>query len=166
MVNWRAAFYLAFFGNSSLRAAASILDLTLEILFYFFLLTALESCDVAIELSCLHRPFSLACTEEGAVSLNRCRRESYTRDDKVSGQRIYATAWSISMTFYAAWLTNRRVYIDSLLHLLLCLNNLNTDKPNVSQYVYLVVYCVDLYTVVCSGHISFEYLWNLSQFKI
>lgn len=91
-----------------------------------------------------------------AVSLDRCCREACTMGgNKVSGQRSYATARSRSTTFCVACQTNRRVYIDSLLRLLL---RFNTNPTWVNMLIQL--FSVLIYVLLCVVRI---YILNIYE---
>lgn len=84
--------------------------------------------------------WNLVCTEGGrAISPNRCHPKAYaTGGNKISGLRDCSKPFDDD-------LSDERIYIIHLLRLLFCLINLSMDKPNISQYINLVAYYVDLY---------------------
>ena len=95
-----------------------------------------------------------------AVSPNPCRREAYTRGgNKVSRQRICATAWSYSSSLCAA---SSSTCTATNHH---CVNPLATSTW-LWVHVASNLICVLLPTARTSSQHVFNCLWNIPQTKI
>jgi hypothetical protein len=135
------------------------------LLLILFFLPPCDTSVVVLSFLKLAGPTPWHAQGEGSVgSLNHCHREARRRDgNKISGQRICATAQSCLTMIRSTTRTFGIIYINGLLHLL-CANHPSTDKTQRWAHNFPSSYELDSPGVLCVS--SYEHKWNFPQTKI